>query len=162
MAVSGLDRMHTVFVRRRLAQAAFLAAALMTLGVGAYYIVKSVVVLVLFSSIIGNHNIIEDSAKNGRGDEVSVSTEASGRWQDPDPTVVQLRQAYHWFWTTLVETHSFGVRQDLKWINDDTLDVTLGFGCLVHSTPSVAAVGSIHISYHLSNGDKTLSKGCPD
>ena len=162
MAVSGLGPMRAAFVRRRLAQAALLTAVLTTLGVGAYYIVQCIVVLVLFSSVVGNHNIIANSAKNGRGDEVSVSTEASGRWHDPDPTVVQLRQAYHWLWTTLVKARSFGVREDLKWVNDDTLDVTLGFGCLVHMTRPVAAIGSIRISYRFSNGDKTLSKGCSD
>ena len=46
--------------------------------------------------------------------------------------------------------------------NDDTLEVTLGFGCLAHMTPPVEAVGSIHISCCFGNGDKALSKGCPD
>jgi hypothetical protein len=40
--------------------------------------------------------------------------------------------------------------------------VTLGFGCLTHMTRPIEQVGSIRISYHFSNGDKTLSKGCPD
>jgi hypothetical protein len=77
-------------------------------------------------------------------------------------TVVSLRRAHHWFWTTLVEADSFGVRERLQWKNDDTLDVTLGFGCLAHMTRPIEAVGSIHISYDFSDGDKTLSKSCRD
>ncbi len=50
----------------------------------------------------------------------------------------------------------------MRWRNDDTLDVMLGFGCLTHMTHPIDAVGSMHIAYHFSNNDKTLSKGCPD
>ena len=104
----------------------------------------------------------KDSATNARGDKVDASTESSGRWQDPDKTVLRLRRAHHWFSTALVEAESFGVQEHLKWVNNDALDVTLGFGCLTHMTQPIEQVGSIHISYHFSNGDKTLSKGCPD
>jgi hypothetical protein len=100
--------------------------------------------------------------KNGRGDEVTASTEASGRWRDPDKTVVRLRRAHHWFWTTLVETESFGIHEDLKWKNEESLDVMLDFGCLTHTTRPVETVGSIRITYHFSDGDTALAKGCPD
>lgn len=139
-----------------------LATGLVGLGVGAYYIEQCIVALVLFSSIVGSHNVVENSAKNGRGDEVTISTEASGRWQDPDKTVVQLQRADHWFSTTLVETQSFGVRNHLNWRNDDTLEVTLGFGCLTSATREVENVGSIRIYYHFSDGDTELARGCPD
>src|SRR6516162_6950412 len=117
--------MHAALVGRRLGQAALLATTLIGLAVGASYVVQCIVALVLFSSIVGSHNVVEDSAKNGRGDEVTSTSEASGRSQDPDKTVVRLRRAHRWFSTTLVETDSFGVREHLNWRNDDTLDVTL-------------------------------------
>src|SRR5262249_18470765 len=130
--------------------------------VGAYYFVRSIVILILFSSIVGNHNVVEDSAKNGRGDVVRSTTEGSGRWQDPERTIIRLRRARHWFWTTLVETESFGVHKDLKWRDENRLDVTLDFGCMAHMTEPVTEVGSIRISYHLTDGNQALAKGCPD
>lgn len=114
------------------------------------------------SSVVGAHNFEEDSAKNQRADEVYIRTDISDRLRDPDRTVVRLRRAHRWFWTTLVETDSFGVEERLKWVNDDTLEVTLGFGCLTHMTHPVEQIGSIRVSYHFSDDDKTLAKGCPD
>src|SRR6266446_5839499 len=80
-----------------------LLAALIGLAAGAYYVARYIEMLVLFSSIVGNHNVVEDSIKNERGDEVKASTEASGNWADPGKTVIRLRRAHHWFWTTLIE-----------------------------------------------------------
>jgi hypothetical protein len=154
--------MRAALVGRRVGQAALLAAALTVLDFGAYYVVQCIVVLILFSSIVGSHNIVEDSAKNERGDEVLASTEATGNWRDPDKTVIRLRRAHHWFWTTLLETESFGIHEDLKWRNEDALDIMLDFGCLTHVTEPVEQVGSIRISYTLSDRDSTLAKGCPD
>lgn len=70
--------------------------------------------------------------------------------------------ADHWFSTTLVGTQSFGVRNHVNWRNDDTLEVTLGFGCLKSATREVDKVGSIRIYYHFSDGDTELARGCPD
>jgi hypothetical protein len=130
-------------------------------AVGIVYFARLVAAIVLFSSIVGSTSISEDRAVNGRGDEATAKTESSGRWRDPDRTVVRLRPAHHWFWTTLVETESFGVRENLKWRSDDELDVTLGFGCLMHMTRAIDKIGSVRISYHFSNGDRTLAAGCP-
>jgi hypothetical protein len=47
-------------------------------------------------------------------------------------------------------------------MDNDALDVALGFGCLTQMTQPIEQIGSIRISYHFSNGDKMLSKGCPD
>lgn len=135
---------------------------MVVLGTGGYYVVRYVEMLILLSSVVGAHNFEEDSAKNQRADEVYIRTDISDRLQDPDRTVVRLRRAHRWFWTTLVETDSFGVEERLKWVNDDTLEVTLGFGCLTQMSHPVDTVGSIHISYHFSDDDKTLAKGCPD
>jgi len=139
-----------------------LITGLLGSGFGVFYVARFIAALAAFGSIVGSSNISEDRSTNGRGDQVSASTEASGRWQDPDKTVIRLRPDHHWSWITLVETESFGVREKLNWINDDALDITLGFGCLTHTTPPVETVGSIRISYHLSDGDKALAKGCPD
>jgi hypothetical protein len=125
-----------------------LIAGLLGSGIGIFYLARFVMAAVLFSSIVGSSGISEDRAANGRGDEATASTEASGNWGDPDKTVVRLRRAYHWFSTTLVETESFGVHEDLKWRNDDALEVMLDFGCLTHITRPVDKVGSIRISYH--------------
>ena len=118
----------------RLFRQGALVTALIGLAVVIYYLARYILVLVLFSSIVGNHNVSEDSVKNGRGDEATASTEASGNWGDPDKTVIRLRRAHNWFWTTLVEAESFGVREKLNWRNDDALDVMLGFGCLKNAT----------------------------
>jgi hypothetical protein len=107
-------------------------------------------------------NFEEDEAKNQRGDTVFIRTDVSERWQHTDRTVVRLRRAQRWFSTILVEADSFGVEENLKWLTDDNLEVSLGFGCLVHMSHPVDQVGSIHISYHFRDGDKTLSTGCPD
>ncbi|HXC13426.1 MAG TPA: hypothetical protein VNV39_11350 [Stellaceae bacterium] len=135
---------------------------MVVLGTGGYHVVRYVKMLILLSSVVGAHNFEEDSAKNQRADEVYIRTDISDRLRDPDRTVVRLRRAHRWFWTTLVETDSFGVEERLKWVNDDTLEVTLGFGCLTHMTHPVEQIGSIRVSYHFSDDDKTLAKGCPD
>lgn len=102
-----------------------------------------------------------DSVINQRGDKVEASTRSTDQWQEPYRTVVRLRRAHAWFSTTLVAADSFGVQEHLEWVDNDTLKVTLGFGCLKHMTRPVEQVGSIRVSYHLHNGDETLSKGCP-
>lgn len=135
---------------------------MIALAVGAYFFVRAIVILVQFSSIVGSHNIVEDSVTNGGGDLVTSTTEGSGRWQDPERTTIRLRRAHHWSWTTLVETQSFGIRKELKWRNEHALDIMLDFGCLTHMTQPVEQVGSIRISYTFNDRDRALAKGCPD
>jgi hypothetical protein len=130
--------------------------------VGLVYLIQFAELASVMVEVFSGINSTTDAAKNQRGDKVEASTVSSGRWQDPDKTIVRLRRAHHWFSTTLVETDSFGVQDDLKWTNNDALDVTLGFGCLTHMTQPIEQIGSIRISYHFSNGDRMLSKGCPD
>jgi hypothetical protein len=114
------------------------------------------------SSVVGSHDFIEDSAENSRGDKVYIGTDTAGGVQRPIRTVVRLRRVHAWFSTTLVAADSFGVQEHLEWRSNDRLEVTLGFGCLTHMTHPVDTVGSIQISYHFSDGDKTLARGCPD
>jgi hypothetical protein len=126
------------------------------------YLVQFVEFASVMFEVFSGINSTSEASENQRGDKADIRTEFPGRWYDPDKTVVRLRRAHDWFSTTLVEIDSFGVQEHLEWKDDDLLEVTLGFGCLAHMTHPLRAVGSIHISYHFSNGDKALSKGCPD
>lgn len=137
------------------------ALAIIGIGTGLVYIVQIAALTSVMFEVFSGIDATTDAIKNRRGDTVEVSTESSGRWEDPDRTVVRLRRSHRWFSTTLVEADSFGVRENLKWLNDDMLEVTLGFGCLTHLTRPVVQVGSIRVSYHFHNDDETLSKGCP-
>ena len=138
------------------------ALAAVAIGVGLIYIMQFVELTSVMLEVFSGINATTDSVKNHRGDEATASTESSGNWQDPDKTVVRLRPPRGWFWTTLVEMQSFGVRQRLVWSNDDTLEVTFAFGCLTHVTHQVEKVGPIRIYYHFSDGDTELAKGCPN
>ncbi len=146
----------------RLWKCVLVCTVLIGLGAAAVRIIDLVEFGFVVGPIIGDSNIIEDSAQNGRADKVKAVTDTSGGWKDPDSTEIRLRRAHHWLWISLFAAESFGVHVDLKWRNDDALDVTLGFGCLTHMTRPVDKVGSIRISYHFSYDDKTLAKSCPD
>jgi len=138
------------------------ALAIVAIGVGLTYLVQFIELASVMFKVFSDINTTTDSARNQRGDEATAATKASGRWQDPYKTVIRLRRAHHWFWTTLVESESFGIHEDLKWRNQDALDVTLDFGCVTHMTRPVDQVGSIRISYHFSDGNRALAKGCSD
>jgi hypothetical protein len=115
------------FIARRLKEVALLAA-LIGLAIGTYYVVQYGEMLVLFSSIVGSHDVVEDSVANERGDKVKASTETSGDQQTPARTVLRLRRAHHWFSTTLLETESYGFQWDAEWRDDDIVDLYIGFG----------------------------------
>ena len=138
------------------------ALAVVAVGVGLIYIMQIVELSSAMFEVFSGINATTDSAKNNRGDEATASTESSDNRGNPDKTVVRLRRAHGWFWTTLVETQSFGVREHLAWSNDDTLEVMLGFGCLTHATHQLEKVGRIRIYYHFSDRDTELVKGCPN
>jgi hypothetical protein len=138
------------------------ALTIIGIGAGLVYLVQFAEFASVMFEVFSGINSTSEAVANHRGDKVDVRTEFSGRRSDPDKTVVRLRRAHRWFWTTLVETDSFGVQEHLEWKNDDALEVTLGFGCVTQMTRPVQDVGSIRISYHFSNGEKGLSKRCPD
>jgi hypothetical protein len=161
LAVTILSGWRARLISRRLGLAVSVVVAL-TVGIGGYYAARYLEGLILLSSVVGSHDFVEDWVKNRRGDKVYIRTDTSPRLDVPDRTVVRLRRAHAWFSATLVAAESFGVQEHLEWINDDTLGVTLGFGCLTHMTHPVETVGPIRISYHFNDGDKTLAKGCPD
>ncbi|MGH7061170.1 MAG: hypothetical protein ACREFH_12340 [Stellaceae bacterium] len=131
-------------------------------GIGLVYFIQFGELASVMFEVLDGINSVSDAAKNGRGDKAYIRTDTAGGWSDPNKTRLRLRLADHWFSTTLVETDSFGVEESLKWRNDDNLDVSLGFGCLVHMTQPVEQVGPVRISYHFKDGDKALSKDCPD
>lgn len=135
--------------------------AIVAIGVGLIYLVQLLELASVMFEVFSGINATTDSTENHRGDEAAALTESSGNRADPDRTVIRLRRAHDWLWTTLVETESFGVREHLNWRNDDALDVTLGFGCLTHVKQEVENVGSIRVYYHFSDGDTALAKGCP-
>jgi hypothetical protein len=91
------------------------ALAIIGSGAGLIYLVQFAEFASVMFQVFSGINSTTDSAKNQRGDKVEALTVSSGRWQDPDKTIVRLRRAHHWFSTTLVETDSFGVQEDLKW-----------------------------------------------
>jgi hypothetical protein len=84
------------------------ALAIIGFGIGLVFLVQFAEFASVMFEVLSDINWTEDSVTNARGDKVDASTEASGRWQDPDKTVVRLRRGYHWFSTTLVEAKSFG------------------------------------------------------
>lgn len=102
-------------------------------------------------------SIIINSHKNGRGDEVTDTTDYHGPWNQPPSTVIRFKGANDWFSTTLLETKGYGFRLKAKWPNDDILDLNIGFGCLDHATRPVIAVGRTRISYHFNYGDPALN-----
>lgn len=161
MAVATLSGWRAKLVHSRFRLVAW-AIIVLVASMGGYYAARYVEMLIVLSSVVGSHDFVEDAAQNRRGDKAYIRTDTAGGWSDPNKTLLRLRLAHHWFSTTLVETDSFGVEESLKWLNDDNLDVSLGFGCLVHMTQAVDQVGPVRISYHFKDGDKELSKGCPD
>jgi hypothetical protein len=131
--MSPLKRSMAVSLRHAPGAQVLRALAIIGFGAGLIYLVQFAEFAPVMFPVFSGINSTTDSANNQRGDKVVASTVSSGRWQDPDKTVVRLRRAHHWFSTTLVETDSFGVQEDLKWTNNDALDATLGFGCLTRN-----------------------------
>jgi hypothetical protein len=138
------------------------ALAIVGAGIGLVYSIQFIEFASVMFEVFDSINSESDAAKNQHGDELYIRTDISDRLQDPVRTVVRLRRAHHWFSTTLLEANSFGVAENMKWVNDNNLEVSLGFGCLVRMTHPVERVSPIHITYRFSDGDKSLSKGCPD
>jgi hypothetical protein len=133
-----------------------LFAAVIGLGSGIYFVARYGEMLILFSSIVGSHDLIEDSVANSRGDEITAFTDASGGEKAPARTTLRLRQAKRWFSATLLEATSYGFRWSPKWRSDNALELYVDFGCLVNRSQPVMNLGSIHIIYHYKDNDKSL------
>ncbi len=67
----------------RLLKRAALLAALIGLATGTCYAARYVEMLVLLSSVVGSHDVVEDTVANARGDKVEATTQNSGNQQAP-------------------------------------------------------------------------------
>ena len=127
-----------------------MAVAAISFAVAAFYTIQFVRMAIVWGSFVGEHNEDRYSVGNQHGDKATAVTIASGNWGEPIGTVVRLKLAHGWFSTVLVETKEFGLQYDLKWRNDNALVVRLACGCLVEMTPRVAKVGTVRISYEIT------------
>ena len=155
-------KLRTVSARNAL-KLALLCIGLFILARQLYYIYRTIEILIIVSMLeepLIADNIDRVSVKNSRGDTVKAETEFLPSGSDPDPTVIRLKRAHHWLSTTLVKAESYGRDYHIEWRDDNTLEITLVFGCLVRLKTSVTTVGPIHISYRLTDGDQTLGS-CP-
>jgi hypothetical protein len=123
-------------------------AALVALAIGGYYVIRLVVVAIMWVSILSGRDLMDASAKNARGDVASAETDFFGAPEHRSKTVIRLKRAGHWFSTTLVEARTWEVVVGLNWRDDDTLDLQLDFGCEPQTSKPVTAAGPIHIVYH--------------
>jgi hypothetical protein len=143
------------FIARRFKEVALLAA-LIGLAIGTYYVVQYAEMPVLFSSVVGSHDVVEDSVANERADKVTASTETSGDQQAPARTVLRLMRAHHWFSTTLLETESYCFQWDAEWRDDDIVDLYIGFGSVERLGRPVTMVGQIRVFYHFTYDNQDL------
>lgn len=123
-------------------------AALIALAIGAYYVLRFIVVAIMWANILYGRDLMDASAKNRRGDIVTAETDFFGTPEHRSKTVIRLKRAGHWFSTTLVELRSWEVLIGLKWRDDDNLELQLDFGCDAQTSRPVSTVGPIHIAYH--------------
>jgi hypothetical protein len=126
----------------------FQGAALITLCIAAFHVLRFIVVAIMWSNILYGRDLMDASAKNSRGDVVTAETDFFGTPEHRAKTVIRVKRAGHWFATTLVESRSWEVLIGLKWRDDDTLEVQLDFGCDPQTSRPVPTVGPIHIAYH--------------
>jgi hypothetical protein len=133
---------------RRVGKRVILSIAVVGLAIGAYYVIRFVVFVVLMVNILSSRDYMDASAQNARGDVASAETNFFGAPEHRSKTAIRLHRAGHWFSATLVAARSWEVLVGLDWRDDDTLDVQLDFGCEPQMTHPVTNVGSIHIVYH--------------
>lgn len=133
---------------RRVIKRATQGIAVVALLIGACYVVRFVVFVILWVNILSSRDFMDTSAINTRGDVASAETNFFGAPEHRVKTEIRLHRAGHWFSTTLVDARSWEVLVGLKWRNADTLDVQLDFGCKPQMEPPVTVAGPIHIAYH--------------
>ena len=124
------------------------AVALIAFAIATYYLLRFIMMAIMWANILSGRDLMDASAKNGRGDVVSAETNFFGAPEHRSRTVIRLKGAGHWFSTTLVESRSWEVLVGLKWVDDNTLDLQLDLGCDPQMNKPVTAVGPIHIAYH--------------
>ena len=129
------------------------------LAVAGFYALRFALFIVCVAYLLHTRDLMEASAKNGRGDVVAAETDFFGAPEHRSKTVISLKRAGQWFSTTLIETRSWEVLVGLNWQDDDTLDLQLEFGCDAHTSQPVTAVGPIHIVYHYGDPGDTPKHG---
>jgi hypothetical protein len=134
-------------------------AALALLAVAGFYALRFALFIVCIAYLLHTRDLMDASAKNGRGDVVEAETDFFDAPEHRSKTVISLKRAGHWFSTTLIETRSWEVLVGLNWRDDDTLDLQLEFGCDARTSPPVTAVGPIHILYHYGDPGYTPKEG---
>lgn len=115
--------------------------------------------LMLDEPIIAD-NINRSSIKNSRGDTIKIEHEFPLGRNDPEHLVIRLKRAHHWLSATLLKAESHGINSDTEWLDQNTLEITLAFGCLVRMKTPVTTAGPIKISYRLTEGNQALGS-CP-
>ncbi|HEY3908303.1 MAG TPA: hypothetical protein VGM07_00255 [Stellaceae bacterium] len=133
---------------RRVIKRAILGAALIGLAIGAAYVIRFVLIVAMWVSILSSRDLMDASATNARGDVASAETNFFGAPEHRVKTLIRLHRAGHWFSSTLVNARSFDVLVGLKWRNNDTLDLQLDFGCEPQMERPITQAGPIHIVYH--------------
>ena len=121
---------------------------LVALVIAAVYFVQRLAFLLYIAYLLYQRDFMDAAAKNGRGDVVSAETDFFGAPEHRSKTVIRLKPKDHWFSTTLVETRSWEVLVGLNWVDDNTLDLQLDFGCGAQMSPPVTLVGPIRVVYH--------------
>jgi hypothetical protein len=111
------------------------------------------IALGLFMDWIGHGYLDDASAVNARGDEVTAKTERSKVTGFRTTTLINLKQAHHWFATDLLKVKSDNYLVGFRWRGDDRLVLTLDFGCSPQMTEPVQRVGPIEIVYRF---DRTV------
>ena len=144
---------------RKLVRRVVLSGVLIGIGVGTFYVVKFVVIAVMWVSILDGRDIMDASASNGRGDVVSAETDFFGVPEHRSKTVINLKRAGDWFSTTLIESRSWEVLVGLRWQDDDTLEVQIDLGCYAQTSRPVKRVEPIHVVYRFGDPGYTPKPG---
>jgi hypothetical protein len=129
------------------------------LAAAGFYALRFALFIVYMAYLLHTRDLMDMSAKNGRGDVVAAETDFFGAPEHRSKTAISLKRTGHWFSTTLIETRSWEVLVGLDWQDDDTLDLQLEFGCDAHTNQPVTAVGPIHIVYHYGDPGDTPKHG---
>jgi hypothetical protein len=162
MEMSVLVKFRSAGVRKAW-KLAFLCIGLIVLAIQFYRVYRfiTIVIIILIVAPIIADNIERSALKNSRGDTVEFKVEFAPNRYDPDYIVIRLRRAHHWLLTTLLKAESYDLRYDAKWLDQNTVEITLVFGCLVRLKTPVTTVGPIHISYRLTESGRHLGSCHP-
>jgi hypothetical protein len=134
---------RTITVGKWLGCAALTAASL--------YVIYLSVLIMLLSRGLYLRDIIDDAAKNRRGDKVFAETNFEAGETHPWKTVIWLRRAGHLFSTTLLRADSSDIVVGLRWQGDNQLLLQLDLGCDGNHTAPVETVGPVHILYRFGD-----------